>query len=600
MQNLKVKRLIEKAKKPKKYDPMEVASLNTYINVLREHVVKNYPDLEPDEIRLRVMNEFATFLVKHIHGSNLKGLYYQTIALRELQKDPEFIKSEYERIKNEPIELEDVYFTENLGKNKRVLIKQIFDSMRIEDLNVGGKQLEFFRKIKTDSKARRTYLETHSIPEAVLQKRLDFLFDKYPDKLINHLYLYVSPIEKELKSNLIDNLVFYGKFFEMFDLLEKYNTRHSRKMSELGCSELKFELTTGEFDVDKIGLKELFSKEFLETVDVDTLTVLNICYQNRFSKEIDHLGEAVFAIGTLNAWEDLKKDKKIEYSTDLLTALKHKAKCIDNVSLDFFYQKGVKYELKTQEDKDRGFAIVQKQDNYLKISKQEGEMYKKIFDEILPESENDILKDLETYRIPLNARENIYYLKESCFSTLIYSLLKDKSAKNFGVIEEEIIGEKRVKVNSNSSYVLIGIDYEGLNMPLRLHIKRDSLIDVLQSYTGSTIMPLYEGARDFELGNQVIPTNVLMPIPKRHKKVINDLYKTSKGQNKERFVSHLRFLKDPGTGKFPKHLMRQEQTSKGVKFVRKPRKYVDIKTGNYFIKGKNEELILRGDEVEFE
>ena len=137
-------------------------------------------------------------------------------------------------------------------------------------------------------------------------------------------------------------------------------------------------------------------------------------------------------------------------------------------------------------------------------------------------------------------------------------------------------------------------------MPIRLHINKSNLIDMLNLSFGNSIIQEYEGAEDFVVANELISTSLLMPIPKTHKKAINEIYKQSKGKKNERFISHIRFLKEPGMGKFPKHLMQAKNTPKGIKYIMKPKKYVDLQNGEEYRLDENNNFIQDGGELDFE
>ena len=75
---------------------------------------------------------------------------------------------------------------------------------------------------------------------------------------------------------------------------------------------------------------------------------------------------------------------------------------------------------------------------------------------------------------------------------------------------------------------------------------------------------------------------------KRHKKAISNRYNKEKNSSKYRLISHLRYLKDKSNGRFPIHLMEQEETSKGVIYKRPKKRYFNLETCEelYFEDGK--------------
>lgn len=308
----------------------------------------------------------------------------------------------------------------------------------------------------------------------------------------------------------------------------------------------------------------------------------------------------MFAIDTLDLWEEAKNEGKIELGNEELNALKNKINCLDNISSRLFEeiinQENAKRD---NSNKEQGYKEIDVTGKIARIDRHSGKEYKLIFDERLENSKNSLERDLAIYKSIANIRDNVYLIRECSFSTLLYSLIQQKSSKNFGVIKNEYIDGKYVN-KLNSKYVLIGIDYEGFNMPIKFHVNKANLIDTLKSFFGNSIIQEYEGGEDFIVGKELIATNLLMPIPKRHKKVINELYKQSKGKKNEKFVSHIRFLKEPGMGKYPKHLMEQKVTPKWVRYVLKPKNYIELQTGDEFILDENNNFIPNKGEIEFE
>lgn len=250
-----------------------------------------------------------------------------------------------------------------------------------------------------------------------------------------------------------------------------------------------------------------------------------------------------------------------------------------------------KNKKRSEEDLERGYKVVSGGNEINKIIEQEGENYKRIFDKQMPGYKNDLYEDIEIYKTLLNHVENIYLIRNSILGCKIRSLFDSKKCKNWGIIIDEFKNIQKTK-NDDSKYVLVGIDQEGLNMPIRLHIKRELLKEFIKSYNGEEKIPVYEGSNDFIINNMLIPTNILMPIQNKQKKWINNKYKdasTAKAYNLK-IIEHIRFLKD--SSKYPDHLKKEIHTNRGIKLVRPPRKYIDLNTGEVFNKENGEYIKL--------
>lgn len=590
MRNSKIDYALKKAKIVKQYEENQISNFSTYLNIVSRYLQKEYSDFDATEVEDIIFKDLEKIIKEFSDIGNLRGRYFELIAAREIVQDKEFIKKTAEEIKDKKIDEDSLYYTNNFNRNKKVYIKQIWKNHKdIDDKYI--KRIEEF--VEDTSKSKKIDPKTKSI-----QKRAK-MFVGMPDEIIYENAKYQIPnIEKELKEEIIKIMEFLGDFFNKFNLLERYVTKHSSNMIGMDCLSLRYELSTNNFELDNIGAKELFSRKFLEKLNVDQLLVLNMFYQNRFSKEIATIGEAIFAIDTLNLWEDAKNNGLIQLDSEKINGLKNKMSCLDNISLRLVDEIMNQEKSKTNPLED-GYREVDISDKLDRIYKHNGKDYKDIFDKILPDSLNSLDRDLEIFKSIVNIRDNVYAMRERDFSTFLYSLIKQKSSKNFGIIRNEFVNGKFID-KLNSKYILLGIDYEGFNMPIRMHINKSNLIDVLNLAFGNSIIQEYEGAEDFVVANELISTSLLMPIPRSHKKAINEMYKKSKGKKNEKFISHIRFLKEPGMGKFPKHLMHAKNTPKGIKYIMKPKRYIDLQNGQKYILDENNNFIQHGGEIEFE
>lgn len=587
MRNPKIDYAIRKARKDKIYNNIQITSFSIYLNIVAKYLKENYSDLNSDEIQNIVFEDLDKTNRDYSYLGNLRGRYFQLIAAREVVKDKEFIKRTMKKLENTNIDEEDIIFNNDYFKNKENVIKQVWQGY----LKVDKKSIRLLEEYVEKSQ------NIKNKPKK-LEKKAKMFIGK-PEEIVEEILKYEIPImEEELKEEVIDLMVFLGEFLDKFGLLDRYITKHNSNMVGTNSFELKCEISTGEYELDKIGLRELFSKEILQKMDVDKLMVLDMFYQNRFSKEIEAIGEAIFAIDALDLWEEAKQKGKITLTDDKIKAIKDKISCLDNISSRLFEEITNHYNLKDGK-MEKDFLEIDVSERINRINRHSGEEYREIFDRKLPDSRNDLDRELLVYKTIANIRDNVYAIRENILLTFLYSLIKEKSSKNFGVIKNEYVAGKFINKLSGK-YILIGVDHEGLNMPLRLHVNKQNLIDVLKGFLGNSLIQEYEGAEDFVVGSELITTSVLMPISKKQKKGINELHKISKGKKNEKFISHIRFLKEPGMGKFPKHLMQAKNTPKGIRYMMKPKKYVDLQTGEEYILDENGNFVQGGEELDFE
>ncbi len=162
------------------------------------------------------------------------------------------------------------------------------------------------------------------------------------------------------------------------------------------------------------------------------------------------------------------------------------------------------------------------------------------------------------------------------------NLIDNKKIRNWGYIDDNDNNKNnKNSIQTNNKYVLIGIDCGGLNRPVRVHVKRDLLLDALINTKQISTIPIYDGKYDFYNNYEFLPTHVVLPLEKRHKAFLRKQSTVENNNYKYPILSHTTFLANQD--KFPKHL----KVKKGNKLVR-VKKRIDLYSGNIFIEdGKN-------------
>ena len=128
------------------------------------------------------------------------------------------------------------------------------------------------------------------------------------------------------------------------------------------------------------------------------------------------------------------------------------------------------------------------------------------------------------------------------------------------------------------SNILIAFDIEGCNMPLRLHLKKEDLIEAFKASKKEPIMQIYDGNEDFCYNGKILPTNLFLPFNKKQVRYLNQVGKQipPDDEKQKNLVEHLKFLSNDK--KFPSHLKKDNENRK---------KYVNLETGE---KGTLKEL----------
>lgn len=216
-----------------------------------------------------------------------------------------------------------------------------------------------------------------------------------------------------------------------------------------------------------------------------------------------------------------------------------------------------------------------------------GHEYNNYFSKELPWCKNSLISDVSLISPFSNLELMTYRKKQFIIEPIIKTILDDSHCKNWGIIRTEYKqrdGSLYDSIDANRSMVLVAFDIEGFNMPFRFHVSKDSLTDIVCLSTNDYLVPEYQGADDFTIGNDVIPSNIIMPIPKRNKSIIMENAKKEDGNNKN-FWEHLYFLTN---GTFPKHLTQPITAKNQVRYTRLPITYTNLNTGKRYVKNNNQ------------
>lgn len=122
----------------------------------------------------------------------------------------------------------------------------------------------------------------------------------------------------------------------------------------------------------------------------------------------------------------------------------------------------------------------------------------------------------------------------------------------------------------SDSHILLGIDYPGFNVPLKLHTKRKDLVEFLNMYKNSSVVPIYEGSADIEYRGKKQSSKIFMPLTQdRESEIIQKNKNLSPVDLRYNYIRQLGNL-----------------ITKKVKKISKmyPHEYIDLSTGKKGIK----------------
>ena len=569
----------------KKYNPStsEIGKIKRIINqtlpllkALKEH----YNAQSPTDLKNAILGFEKYHLEKISKTGYPDSNLYELQAFNILLKDPSIITKRYEQVKDRPDT--HLYYSANLKNTlDLVIVHAIAEVKKIEEyakrLNITANS-----KIVTDS---QLYKIIQSTVMPVLQA-----------KSIKEKALAVIKKQKEngeacIRQHMTQSLQHLCEFFKTTGCLDSYMNYYNSNSKKFHFEDLTYEMSTDMYTSDTIGLEELFSEKYLETLPIKKLCFLAAEWQNRFAKELANLQTSFAAIDSLNLWEQIYNDESdIKLDDTAIIGFIKKYRFLHDLYTDSFalsQQKlndlEFKQKVKVSCDHTEDYS-----DYYNQVYSYIEDDYAKYFAQYLY-GNNDFADDINFINPIFNLETLTYRKKQTLLEPLIKITLDNPDCKNWGIVRNEISSGKKVdSIDSNKYMVLIAFDIEGFNMPLRFHISRDSLIEILKLNNPSCIIPEYQGHEDFIMNKDIIPSNIIMPLQKRHNSVIkNHVLNDTENKN---FWEHLYFLFN--NDKFPSHLQQVTQKSKKQTVsTRMPITYTSLTTGKRYHKDSKNQYI---------
>lgn len=572
-------------------------------------LIKKYyeenPDITEKEIYENIMELFIKTNAELVKIPTIKSDTFRYNMCKELNRDSYKRKEAYDKVHREEasgrkVTPEDTaVYSANKLCSARTLTMQGLLGLRAQHAFFSEEMQNSYRNFfKASKKFQNDYKRTLSSTE---RRQLDTLRELFEGDEYTQYSLFLKQseagLEKELKGDHIATILFLGDRLKDFGLLEKYHDVQGKLYRALGVDALSYPLS-GKHD-DTISIEDLFTREVLEKLDINKLSMLSAFWMNRFTKELDALNKSLCIVNQLDLWQKVK-DAPVNQNTGMINVDVDKEKLKAVYRKIHFLQEASLVMMDSFDEKEEEFAdeiidgmtskkVIKRIDPSSHMKAMDftmGEGYAEYFSALLP-GEHRFLQEFDNYRVIENAIHNAYRFKDFNMIAILANLHENNFSSNWGIIKEE------GKSLDRQDKVLIGIDVEGFNMPIRLHIDKDMVIDFLKASRGTTIIPEYEGAKDFFALGKNISTPVLMPMCQRQKEGIKHLRERKNGSVSSRdFVEHIAFLAD--SKDYPDHLKVDGKVRKKgkVKFVRKrpDKKYIDLVTGDEFVEGRDGEL----------
>lgn len=585
------------------------ADAQALYRLIRKYHEEN-PDITNEEIYTNIMELFIKTNAEIVKIPTIKSDTFRYNICKELNSDTHKRREAYDKVHKEEstgrkVNANDaVTYSANKLSSARTLIIQCLLGLRSQqDFFEPEMQKNYRNFFRTSKKVQNEYKRTLNANE---RRQFDTLKELFEGDEFSQLSIFMKNSEKqledELKEDYIVSILFLGERLKEFGLLEKYYDIQGKQNRALGVDCLSYPLkNNGE---DTLSIEGIFDRKNLEHLGINKLSMLSAFWMNRFTKELDALNKSLCIVNQLNLWDKVKEAKvkpdgmiSVPVDKEALKNVYRKIHFLQECSLvmlDIFDEDDDK---NTEEviDGMTSKKIIKRVDPTFVIKSMEstmGEDYEKYFSSLDPKGTHIFVQEFDNYRVIENAIHNSYRFKDFNMLAILANLHERDFSKNWGVIIEN------GKNLANQEKVLLGIDVEGFNMPVRLHIDKELVLDFLKANQGSTVIPIYEGSKDFDWMGKKISAPVLMPICPKQKEGSKKLLEQKNGSVVTRnFIEHIGFLVD--SREYPEHLKEDVKVKrKGkTKMQRKrpARRFVDLASpGTYYIEktdGTLEEIV---------
>ena len=513
---------------------LEVSSARKSLNTLRQYVIylKKYFN-ENENIRDVIYEEFIADTYDYLKIAGTERIQLQENALKILSSNPTLLKQVYDDVKD--IDLEKVDFDKESDKFEQ-------GGRKCAEFQMEMLLVELREKVKM-SKVIENTLDEKSVEDCFefekklmkenpinIEKKSDIKKDstihiKNEFDLIKDIVLYGhKEIEKQLIDREKNGLKIAGKFLEKYGFLEEEIQQQNEDYKRLDFKNMCYKYET-EGITEDIGLKNIFTDEYIDTLSLEQLTVLNAFWQNRVTKCVSEIKKGIFIVDSLNLWDNIEDENNInQISDEILLGTVLKMKLLDNVA-----EKARKDIDEYKESENYRYARYDYEKNITGDFKGN---YKFTFDNILPDSNNDFLKDIDCCQLIRNNIKIIYETKEAMIRALLLQINHNSKITNWGYIPEDKIDD--------DNFVLIGIDYPGFNLPLKLHMRKKNIMQFFDETKSDAIIPIYEGEKDMMYKGRRLTTKIYMPLTEQRESEIIAKNKTINTVDlKYNYIRHL-------------------------------------------------------------
>lgn len=482
-------------------------------------------------------------------------------------------------------EASKTFISQTIGATKQDLItmqEEVRTRLEKQSVNL-PKTIEFMKKsnnfyIRAIARELEERMQEQKVDSSDQQKAVELL-EEPVEPTFGDVNQYIKALPElcteYLKEKYITALIDGKKILEAIDSFPLYIEQYEHDMERLELRDdcMKVAVEKGESKGNTID--HLFSKEYLEKCKLDELNLLNIFWQNRIAKEIKSVSNLLYMASYEHMYEKALQGEKLEEPTELEFEQIMKSKR----NLD----QALKYRYLHTKDIDKGIY----DEEYLRNIGTKQIQYRRMN----PKETRNLAKDMNDYEDWYYSELDSYTLKDNLIYQLITQLNDNHHLKNWGIVPDSM---------NQGDKMVLAIDYPGYNLPCMFHVHKELIKRALIGMRQNTILPMYEGNEDRNIGtdpekSNMINCNLLLPVTKEQRKYLktkkqelrkifldpdNDM-PYSPTYQKYKMIDHMIAIAE---GDFPDHLKEKHFENNRIQYIRKPRKYMDMETGEILIK----------------
>jgi len=292
---------------------LEVSSARKSLNTLRKYVMhlKKYFN-EDENIRNIIYQEFIADTYDYLKVAGTEKIQLQENALKILSSNPVLLEQVYNDVKD--IDLEEIDFDKESAKLEQgvrkcaefqmeLILSELREKVKMSRAiknTLAKDDFEFEKKLmnkKSINAENKLDIDIKEDKKIDIENELDLIKDIVP---YGH-----NEIEKKLIKCEKNSLKIAGKFLEKYGFLEEEIQQQNEDYKRLDLKNMCYKYETEKIDED-IGLKNIFTDEYIDTLSLEQLTVLNAFWQNRVSKCASEIKKGIFIMDSLNLWDNIE------------------------------------------------------------------------------------------------------------------------------------------------------------------------------------------------------------------------------------------------------------------------------------------------------